>query len=368
MCKKSQKQEEATTTPPYKHCLNCGSELQGLYCHTCGQQAVDPRPSVKSFVMEYIHNAFMWDPKFLYTIRNLVCRPGHLTNEFLDGKIVSYVHPLKLNMFILFVLISFFLFFSGQEKLNNSMQIFTDEEMLNPILQMQTLSTDTEIADQLIESPRDTIYLCAPLQLATKHPHLITNIETIENTNGDSLDKWRAVVPRYLIEENIITLNEEGYYYFNKESHDAAENVELLNTIFEQMIQFCTKYFPLIVLFTAPFIALAVRLVRRKDKCPQINHFIFALHYTAFLELMCMIIFALHLIISPPKEILEWGFALSACIYLTISFRKVYGTTSWIKAIIQAIFINLTYLLLFLLIIIIIFIIVTFTVLINHLL
>ena len=38
-------QNKETAGLPYKHCLNCGSELKGAYCHTCGQQATSANPS-----------------------------------------------------------------------------------------------------------------------------------------------------------------------------------------------------------------------------------------------------------------------------------------------------------------------------------
>ena len=99
---------------PYEHCLNCGEKLNGMYCHKCGQKAADTNLNVWGFVMEYLYNAFMWDPKFLKTLWLLVRRPGILTKEFLSGKYVSQVHPLKLNMFMLFVFITMFMFFSGK--------------------------------------------------------------------------------------------------------------------------------------------------------------------------------------------------------------------------------------------------------------
>ena len=29
------------TVPSYTHCKNCGAELKGMYCHRCGQYALD---------------------------------------------------------------------------------------------------------------------------------------------------------------------------------------------------------------------------------------------------------------------------------------------------------------------------------------
>ena len=80
--------------PPYRNCLNCGADLQGMYCHKCGQQASSPTPKVGEFILEYLNNAYIWDPKFFLTIWNLVRRPGFLTNEFNAGRFVAYEHPL----------------------------------------------------------------------------------------------------------------------------------------------------------------------------------------------------------------------------------------------------------------------------------
>lgn len=32
--------------PPYRYCKNCGTELKGMYCHECGQYAMDSRATV----------------------------------------------------------------------------------------------------------------------------------------------------------------------------------------------------------------------------------------------------------------------------------------------------------------------------------
>ncbi|MEE1214465.1 MAG: hypothetical protein U0L04_05735, partial [Bacteroidaceae bacterium] len=52
---------------PYQHCLNCGAELNGMYCHECGQRATSKTPTVRAFVLEYLNNAFIWDTQFFQT-------------------------------------------------------------------------------------------------------------------------------------------------------------------------------------------------------------------------------------------------------------------------------------------------------------
>lgn len=57
--------EKASITTHTQHCLNCGAELMGTYCHECGQQATNTNSTVMEFILEYLNNAYMWDPKFL---------------------------------------------------------------------------------------------------------------------------------------------------------------------------------------------------------------------------------------------------------------------------------------------------------------
>ena len=309
-------------------CLNCGSKLRGNYCHNCGQQVSNSSLTVRGFVMEYIFNAFMWDPKFFKTLWLLVRKPGALTKDFMAGKYVSQVHPLKLNMFMLFVFITMFLFFSGTETANDSVHTITNDERVTSALQMGMIVYDEEYLEKIKSSPRDTVHLNAPLILAEEYPHIITRVSTIKDTQGEALDKWIAVIPRVLIEEGIVLPDTDGYYHF-KEEVKAAEMVE---DIWAQMVEFTTRYFPLIVLFTAPFLSFSLRLVQHKEKRSSMDRFIFALHYTAFLELSIILIYLLHLIASPSVKALQLFLVAASCVYLTLAFRRVYGIASWFKA------------------------------------
>lgn len=351
--------EDRRSNLPYTHCLNCGSELQGMYCHVCGQQATSKTPTISAFVLEYLNNAFIWDPQFLRTIWTLIRRPGHLTNEFLSGKFTSQEHPLKLNMFLLFVFITMFIFFAGTEKMSNSVQTLTNDERVLPVLQFDFM-TKNENAGNFKESPRDTIQLLAPLLLAENYPEYISNLKTIEDTEGKSLDKWIAVIPHVLIENRTIVPDESGFYRFNAEAETGKEELDLINTVWTKMVDLITQYFPMLALFTAPLLSMSLSFVQRKSRLPRINHFIFALHYTALLEFLMICVYLLYLTVAPPMELLQWIIIIGSCLYLTIAFRRVYGSSNWMKATLKALFTNLVYLIIGLLIFIGIFLVACF--------
>ena len=134
-----------------------------------------------------------------------------------------------------------------------------------------------------------------------------------------------------------------------------------------KLLDIWTQYFPLIFLLTSPLLAFAVKLLHLKRKKPFISFFIFALHYTAFIELMLLVIYLLYLTIEPGFDILKWVMILSSGLYLTIAVKNVYEHHSWIKSILKAFFISLNYLMICLMIFCVIFIITTFVVIASEL-
>src|SRR5205085_9200117 len=63
-----------------------------------GQAAVDYRRSFRHVVVDVLDSFLNWDSKFLTTIALLIAKPWRLTNEFLAGKRVRYVNPLRLYL------------------------------------------------------------------------------------------------------------------------------------------------------------------------------------------------------------------------------------------------------------------------------
>jgi hypothetical protein len=80
------------------HCENCNAPLSGPYCAQCGQPAIDYRRSFGHVLVDVLNEFLNWDSKFFATIALLILKPWRLTNEFLAGKRVRYVNPLRLYL------------------------------------------------------------------------------------------------------------------------------------------------------------------------------------------------------------------------------------------------------------------------------
>ena len=355
---------------PYKHCLNCGTELQGMYCHSCGQEATSKTPTIKAFVLEYFNNAFIWDPKFFSTLWGLIRRPGHLTNEYNAGKFLSQEHPLKLNMFLLFVFATLFVFFASADKMTDSVNDLMEKEYIQTSLHFDKLKEDAEFMAQMEASPRDTILLETQTLIAKNYPQFIShietleepdNVETLEEIDDEITERYMAVVPRILIENNDLVADDSGCYRVNKTetTTSSSEVIDMIKSVWAQMVDITTKYFPMLLLLTAPFLSFSIRVGQYRSKRPGINHFIFALHYTAFLEFLMICIYLLHLTIAPPIDIMKWVVLIIPCSYLTIAYHRVYPST-WVKCIVKSLLTSFIYMTTLLLIFIAIFIIACF--------
>ena len=79
-------------------CLNCGTNIQLSYCPECGQREIESDPTLREFLHELAEEFLHWDGKLFTSFRLLVTRPGALTAEYLAGRRVRYISPLRLYL------------------------------------------------------------------------------------------------------------------------------------------------------------------------------------------------------------------------------------------------------------------------------
>jgi hypothetical protein len=76
-------------------CRNCEKEFEGKYCPACGQKSKTGRITVRQVINDLRDQVIHFDRGFLYTIRELATRPGHSMREYLEGKRVKHVKPIR---------------------------------------------------------------------------------------------------------------------------------------------------------------------------------------------------------------------------------------------------------------------------------
>lgn len=79
-------------------CLDCGTELVGPYCHTCGQEVREPEPPAGSLIREMVADAVGADAATWRSLRLLLLRPGALTEEYLSGRRQRHLSPIRVYL------------------------------------------------------------------------------------------------------------------------------------------------------------------------------------------------------------------------------------------------------------------------------
>lgn len=83
-------------------CLNCDQPLSTQYCAHCGQKASTHRYSVKHFVAhDLVHGIFHIDKGILFTVKELLTRPGHSVRAFIDGRRAGYFSYITLILILI---------------------------------------------------------------------------------------------------------------------------------------------------------------------------------------------------------------------------------------------------------------------------
>ncbi len=88
-------------------CANCGAELGGQFCHTCGQSSKSMIKFFGEVIKELLDDTLGYDSRLKHSLFPLFFKPGRLTLDYVKGKRFHYVLPFKLYLItsVLFILL-----------------------------------------------------------------------------------------------------------------------------------------------------------------------------------------------------------------------------------------------------------------------
>ena len=77
-------------------CQNCGNEVLGNFCSSCGQRIVaNHRLSWAYLGKDFSENILNFERGFIFTAYALFVRPGSTVRAYIDGRRISYSSPAK---------------------------------------------------------------------------------------------------------------------------------------------------------------------------------------------------------------------------------------------------------------------------------
>ncbi len=291
---------------PEEPCRNCGDATVAEYCPRCGQRKVDVRVSLRVLVQDLVEDQFGVERRTPATLFALFFRPGFLTREYLDGRVVRYVRPFKLYLvssLLLFLAVGF-LSMRGVDGIQQGIQqgiqdgFQSDPEVRAALgLDVERTGADTTTAETTTAdtTTADTI----PAGTATA--------DTLPT--GPWTDRIQARTGNARVDALLrARLDRLG----RMEPFDAVREVA----------RTALNYAPTLLFLLLPVFAGVLKLLYLRSGRFYAEHFVFVLHTHAFLFgifLVGILAGALGLG-SVPGLLLLW-----AAVYVFMAMKRVYG-------------------------------------------
>jgi hypothetical protein len=262
-----------------KTCLNCRYVVENKFCPNCGQENIDIRKSFHQLFIHFFEDLTHYENAFWKTIVNLLLKPATLTKEYLSGKRLSYLAPIRLYIFI-----SFITFFLIGVFPNQKLQLFdVNSKKISEIVstgkefKKNELVLPDSLAKDNLDSIQSTIKKSIELNEQAKKPfnfgiRTVRELDSIQEF-GKEEDKYGSF--EYSIIKKILTVTEN-------------------NTIDEIIAKFRESYlhnFPKVLFIYLPIFAFFLWLFHNKKRWYYFDHGIFTLHYFSFLLLLILILF-----------------------------------------------------------------------------
>ncbi|OSZ80158.1 hypothetical protein CAP36_02555 [Chitinophagaceae bacterium IBVUCB2] len=277
-----------------KDCLNCGTIVQGDFCHNCGQENVVPKETFWHMVTHFFYDITHFDSNFFHTIHHLILKPGFLSKEYMAGRRARYLHPIKMYVFtsaIFFLL--FFSFFTPRGNFTmNPDELLSSKERLIYIKKLQDkLKKDTGniILQEALRVAKDT---SKPITEKDKYTAIeeeqgVIHLGPINYKTVQEYDSLEALLPaaerdgwfmRRLTKKQIEVNNK-----YRKNPEEAWK--KLGNNILHKL--------PYMLFVSLPLFALILRLVyiRRRKDFYFADHGVFTIHLYVFSFLLLLVVF-----------------------------------------------------------------------------
>lgn len=263
-------------------CKNCGATTHGNYCQQCGQATHLHVPSAREFLHEFVAHYVALEGKLWKTLALLIARPGMLTCEYIQGRRVRYLEPLR--VYLTFSIIFFALFkFSGVEVAR------FDEP--SPALA-------AAVADG---RAKQTVLGPAMGQNAAEYDRVLA---ALENKASGVHPVLRERIARFL------SLSPQ------------AQKAALKQAFY--------SYTPYAIFAMMPLFALYLKILYLGSGRRYGEHFLFALHVNAFAFLMLSVM----ILIPATWQFITFALLLWLVFYLPIAMRRVYES-GWLSTLVR---------------------------------
>lgn len=273
-----------------KTCLNCRYVVDNRYCPNCGQENTDTRKTFVQLFVHFFEDLTHYENSFWKTIRNLIFKPASLTKEYLSGKRMSYLAPIRLYIFISFI--TFFLIPILQDSSNEEVVDVNQTAAKEIVLTPDTLKTTQ---DNLLNKKKLTADMAKKGNIDKESSELLQK-EVGQRKEDENADDYMNFGYRSV--EHLDSIQKFGKaddklsdweYWINKKML-LVKKGKTKQEINEKLMESFFRNIPKALFIYMPLFAIVLWLFESKKRWYYFDHSIFTLHYFSFLLLASLIL------------------------------------------------------------------------------
>lgn len=271
-----------------KNCLNCNAELQGRYCHVCGQENIETKETVWHLISHFFQDITHFDGKFFITLKYMVLKPGFVSMEYMLGRRASYVNPVRMYIFTsAFFFLIFFSLFKVDE--SNVRTIRFNGKTRNEVAKLDS----AEFADFTRALNREIIKVDTPMT-RDDFAHYADTAEVkvgffFKGQDYSSREAYDSALALGKVHHNWFQRQlKYKEIEINKKAEKNPDQVvrNFLGTLLHSL--------PQMFFISLPLFALMLQLLYSRHKeYYYVNHSIFSIHFYIFSFIIMLVMFGL---------------------------------------------------------------------------
>ncbi len=278
-----------------KACLNCKTDLYGLYCHVCGQANIEPKESAWHLVTHFFYDITHFDGKFFTTVKDLIIKPGFLSREYMQGRRTSYLNPVRMYVFTsAFFFIIFFSVFSVDRLQLNQMKLSRADSLVNlkKIKQQALMGSedkeDSSVINRAFENIPDSFSVRSDSSEQNSKVHTKLSFRSVRYHTTEEYDS---------VQRKLSPTSRDGWFtrlVYHKWIELSIKYESNKSGFFREWLNAFLHQFPKMLFISLPIFALLLRLLYiRRSQYYYVDHGIFAIHLYIFYFVLMLFWFAL---------------------------------------------------------------------------
>jgi hypothetical protein len=280
-----------------------------MYCPTCGQRKVDVRISLRRMLSEVMDDQLSLNSTLPRTLGTLLFRPGRLTHDYVQGRMMRYVPPFRLYLVssLLFFIALSFVADPREMTINDEGQARLDSVRLARIADSVLLvharaqgEDTTTYAKRVRERPKEET---GPIQFGPRPDQVPPLLKPLARRMQATEDRLNAMPRREAL---------------------------------RMMVEKVEENAPFGVFVMMPLFAFILKILYVRRKRFYVEHFVFALHTHAFAFLVGTAVLLMN------YDLLEFVIFLWFLAYLFLALKRVYGQ-SVIRTFVKYVLLGISY-------------------------